>query len=616
MASIQLAAVGSADIFLTGSPQVTHFRSLYKRHVQFAQESIENVFQGPADFGTRSTITLQKAGDLAGATWLQVQLPDLSLYTVFTPQASQTTAATIRQAYHGSKFAANVVVYPPTTGGTWTYATATLANSATVASSSAPTVNSVWASSANTANVSLTAPSSADTANIAHYVAQVVYGSSSGFVAGSSFTGNPSTQNITMGNSNYTLTAGNTYGAQVWGVYGNSALTTKSDTIYWSAAVANTSNSLTNVQLTGLPWGGNTTAWSATAVSSTDTANSSAGTSQIVQNVKWTNNIGTALLSALEFEIGGTRIERHTSPWYDVRQQLTETAEKKVGMDSMLLNYDSSYDIWDFSNSSSAAALLFIPVRFVWNRYPSMSLPLVALQYHDVRINFEFANYLACINSSQSITSLTPTPSLSSIRCFVDYFMLEQSERVRFASNPAEYLVENIQYQGAEQLLGSDSPSGVVLNRKITLNFTQPVKELMWVYQTYANYQQNPYTGNKWFDYDVLGSPDLEPFTAAQLYFNGHARFAARPGQYFRQVVPYQTHTRVPNKKVYVWSAALNPEDALMPSGAFNASRLDNIQLDLTIDPSVLTGQILVWANTLNVLRIASGMGGLVFASG
>ena len=593
---------------------MTHFRSLYKRHVQFAQESIENVFQGPADFGTRSTITLQKAGDLAGATWLQVQLPDLSMFSAFTPQAAQPTAATIRQAYHSDKTAANVVVAPPTTGGLWSYATVMLSNAATVVDPLGPSATSIWASSTTTANIAFAAPTAADLANISSYVAQVVSGTGAGFTPGKSFTGN--VPGITVGNSNINFTAGNTYGAQVWGVYANSTLTHTSDTVYWSTAVSNSSNSLTNVQLSGFPFAGPTTSWLSTGVSSTNAAHSLVGTSQLVQNIKWANNIGTALLGAIEFEIGGTRIERHTSPWYDVRQQLTETSEKKAGMDSMLLNYDSSYDIWDFSNSSAAPALLFIPVRFVWNRYPSMSLPLVALQYHDVRINFEFNPYLACIKSSRAVTSLTPTPSLTSIQCYVDYFMLEQSERVRFASNPAEYLVENIQFQGAEQLLGKDSPSGVVLNRKLTLNFTQPVKELIWVYQTYTNYQQDPFIGNNWFDYDVAGSPNLEPFKAAQLYFNGHARFSARPGQYFRQVVPYQTHTRVPNKKVYVWSAALNPEDALMPSGSFNASRLDNIQLDLTIDPSVLTGQILVWANTLNVLRIASGMGGLVFASG
>lgn len=613
MASIQLAAVGSADIFLTGSPQVTFFRSVYKRHVQFSQESIENVFQGPVNFGTRSTVTVQKAGDLAGAVWLQIQLPDLTACSAFAPQPAQPAAATIAGAYHVSPTAANVSVVAPTTG-TWSWETVTLANAAATANALAPSIAGVWASGGNSVTVTVAAPSTGSA--LSGYTATIVDGA--GLVAnGTSFSaGNAST--FVIGDAvNYPLRAGNTFGLQVAGTYAsNGASTPASPVVYWASATANAASAATTVSLTGLPFWGNSTSWSATAIASTTAANSSAGTSQLVQNVKWTNNLGTALLAAIEFEIGGMRIERHVLPWYDVRQQLYETAEKKAGADAMLLNYDDAYDIWDFSNSSAAPALLFVPVRFVWNRYPSMFLPLVALQFHDVRLNFEFSPYLSCINASQPVAALTPAPSLASVQCFVDYVFLENSERVRYASNPAEYLIEVVMFQGSEQILGADSPAGAVINRKVTLNFTQPVKELVWVYQTYANYQQDALNGNNWFDYDVRGNVALEPFQAAQLFFNGHARFAARPGQYFRQVVPYQVHTRVPTKRVYAWSAALNPEDALMPSGSFNASRLDSVQLDLTLDPSALTGQLLVWASTWNVLRIANGMGGLVFSSG
>jgi hypothetical protein len=613
MASLQLAAQGSADIFLTGSPQVTFFRSTYRRHVDFAIESIENVFQGTADFGTRSTVTLQKAGDLAGATWLQIQLPDLTSYTTFTPQARQTDAAIISSAYHTGQTSIVVVSGLPTSG-TWDYATAMVSNSYATQSTSAPQIASVSAASTGgVAKVVITAASAIS--SVQHYVANIFYGNTSTF-SSAEFTGAANATSVEVGNTTYSVSVGNTWGVKVYGVYSNNGTTAESEPVYFSAAAANSaSNVLTAVALSDLPFGANTS-WIATTTASTSSETyATGGTSQLVSNLKWTNNIGSALLSAVEYEIGGVRIERHTAPWNDIRQQLTETAERKAGIDTMLLNYDDNYDIWNWNYSSNGPEMLFVPLKFAWNRLSAMNLPLVALQYHDVKINFEFASYLSCINSSQSITSLSTTPALTSIQCFVDYVFLDQAERVRFASNPSEYLTEIVQFQGAETLLGYDSPSGVVTNRKVTLNFTQPVKELVWVYQTYANYQSTPYTGNNWFNYYVSGNTSIEPFDAVQLQLNGHNRFAARPGQYFRQVVPYQCHTRVPSKNVYCWSAALNPEDATMPSGSINMSRLDNVQLALTVNSAVPTGRLMIYAVSWNVLRVASGMAGLVFAS-
>lgn len=612
MASIQLAATGSADIFLTGSPQVTFFRSIYKRHVPFATESIENTFQGSADFGTRSTVTLQKSGDLAGALWLQIQLPDLTSYPPFSPQARQASSAVVSSAYHSSQSSAVIVAGLPTSG-TWNYASAMVSNSLATPSSLAPQISRVSASSANSASVFVSPATGIDAVD--HYTANVFFGNASSFQT-KLFAGASGSTTLTVGNSINPVTVGNTWGVKVFGTYANSVNTTESEPVYFSSAPADaTSNVLTAVSVAGLPFGPGTS-WIATvAASSSGGAQSGSGTSQLVSNLKWTNNIGSALLSAVEYEIGGVRIERHTAPWFDMRQQLTESAEKKAGIDAMLLNYDDDYDVWNWDKSSNGPATLFVPLRFAWNRLTSMALPLVALQYHDVKINFEFASFQSCVKSSQSLSSLAASPSLTSIQCFVDYHFLDQAERVRFASNPSEYLVEIVQFQGAETLLGYDSPSGTVTNRKVTLNFTQPVKELVWVYQPYANYQPNPYTGNKWFDYDVTGNKSLEPFSAVQLQLNGHNRFAARPGQYFRQVVPYQFHTRVPSKKVYCWSAALNPEDAVMPSGSINMSRLDNVQLALTVDPNVPTGRVMIYAVSWNVLRVSSGMGGLVFSS-
>lgn len=607
----QLAATGASDVFLTGQASVTHWRAVYHRHVQFSVESIQNVFQGPCDFGTRSSFILSKSGDLAGATWLQVQLPDLTQYSPYVPQEINASSATIRQAYHTSKNSANVVISNPTAGA-WNYATALLSNADSV-SDQAPAVSAAWATGAQGSSAVLAVePVESPEKTVVRYEANVFSGSSS--VPSPGVFANVPGDLTRIAVENAPLA--NTYSANVYAVYDDGTFGSGT-TVYWSASPTSASNAVTVSQVGGLPWAGNATAWKATVVASTASSNSSAGTPQVVSNLKWCQGVGNALLAAVEFEIGGVRIERHTSAWLDCRQQLAETEEKRAGLNSMLGYYDN-YDIWDWDNSSSGPMLLFIPFRFCWNREAVNALPLVALQFQDVRLTCEFQSALGLVKSHRPVQTLAPTPSLVSCQPWVDYVILEQAERVRFASQPLEYLCEIVQFNGAEPILGKDSSSfgGMSVNRKINLSFTQPVKELVWVYQASSNYAVNTQTGNNWFDYDIPGAPRTDPWESAQLYFNGHARFASRPAQYFRQVVPYQCHTRIPAKKVYVWSAALNPEDATQPSGAFNASRLDSIQLALQLSQDIVSGQVLVFAVSWNVLRVSGGLGGLVFASG
>merc|ERR1711990_861905 len=74
---MQLVAYGAQDVYLTGNPQITFFKVTYRRHTNFAMESIEQTFNGQADFGRRVTCTISRNGDLAYRTYLQVTLPQI-----------------------------------------------------------------------------------------------------------------------------------------------------------------------------------------------------------------------------------------------------------------------------------------------------------------------------------------------------------------------------------------------------------------------------------------------------------------------------------------------------------------------------------------------------------
>jgi Major capsid protein N-terminus len=77
-ALLQLVAYGAQDVFLTGTPEITYWKISYRRHTNFAMESIEQTFSGQADFGRRVTCTISRNGDLCYRTYLQVTLPEIN----------------------------------------------------------------------------------------------------------------------------------------------------------------------------------------------------------------------------------------------------------------------------------------------------------------------------------------------------------------------------------------------------------------------------------------------------------------------------------------------------------------------------------------------------------
>jgi hypothetical protein len=340
---MQLVAYGAQDVYLTGNPQITFWKVTYRRHTNFAMESIEQTFNGQADFGRRVQCTISRNGDLAYRTYLQVTLPEI-----------------------GQENCCN---------------------------------------------------------------------------------------------------------------------TTGCDKVY----------------------------------------------------ARWLDYPGEQLISMVEVEIGGQRIDRQYGDWMHIWNQLTLTAEQERGYNKMVgqttqLTYhiDPLYADVDSACASTdvPAAVcaprnalpettLYVPLQFWFCRNPGLALPLIALQYHEVRVNLALRpsdEVLFAVNDlASSITAkqkldhelnpTTPTPtnskdygvpmghsvkdaasyqkSLVAASLYVDYIFLDTDERRRMAQNPHEYLIEQLQFTGDESV-GSSS-------NKIKLNFNHPCKELVWVVQPDSN---------------------------------------------------------------------------------------------------------------------------------
>ena len=516
---MQLVAYGAQDVYLTGNPQITFWKVTYRRYTNFAMESIEQTFNGQADFGRRVTCTISRNGDLAYRTYLQVTLPE------------------INQQMHNSED------------------------------------SSVYA--------------------------------------------------------------------------------------------------------------------------------------------RWLDFPGHQLISQVEVEIGGQRIDRQYGDWTHIWTQLTLSAEQQRGYFKMIgnttsLTYITDPNFADINGPCGGDApvnvcaprnalpetTLYIPLQFWFNTNPGLALPLIALQYHEVKINIDIRPIDECLWAVEDLTGTSGTnmqvtkaynQSLVAASLYVDYVFLDTDERRRMAQNPHEYLIEQLQFTGDESV-GSSS-------NKIKLNFNHPCKELIWVVQPDANVDYcasfnagtllNKVLGAQPFNYTdaidalpnalhafggegaiagsggfissgafedpyagdvaevpapsgtesgvsdagtfVLGETALDmhcwglnPVVVAKLQLNGQDRFSEREGSYFDQVQPFQHHTRAPDSGINLYSFALRPEEH-QPSGSCNFSRIDNATLMLVLSnatvANVNTAKVRVYATNYNVLRIMSGMGGLAYSN-
>jgi hypothetical protein len=319
------------------------------------------------------------------------------------------------------------------------------------------------------------------------------------------------------------------------------------------------------------------------------------------------NSIGHALMRNVEVEIGGQKIDKIPSEYMEIYSQLAMPEEKRQGYGEMVGNFGSNDDgsSNDLLKANNTSKTYYIPLIFWFNRVPGNALPLIALQYHEIKVNIEFRPLNELYNSNVAVT-FNPVPSIVSASLYVDYVYLDTDERRKYASSSHEFLIEQLQFTG------SDTWSGGAGNSKIRMSFNHPVKELIWTVTPSENAVADPVTGNWWFDCGEQGN-GTDLMTTAKILLNGHDRFQERAAPYFRLVQPYQHHTRIPNRFIYVYSFALKPEEH-QPSGTCNFSRIDNAALHLGLN-TTNPAKISVYAVNYNILRILSGMAGLAYSN-
>jgi hypothetical protein len=397
---------------------------------------------------------------------------------------------------------------------------------------------------------------------------------------------------------------------------------------------------------------------------------------------RYVNYVGLRLIDSVTLEIGGQQIDKQYSDWMYIWNELSLPDGKRTGWDEMV---GADSDMTSFGLSSSKKSTLYIPFEFWFCRNVGLALPLIALQYHEVKLNIKFATLAQCTYNGTSYTRNVGTldgavsyqaqqlevlpiygtkanpsdpdgpeiedrdnvinqaqvrdasPERQAVMTpffkaslWVDYVFLDTDERRRFAQMSHEYLIEQVQFTGSEQIPSSTSAE------KLKLNFNHPVKEIIW----YVQEEKEIFDDFQWYNYtksdncnyiesnrSAMGAnPNVfltntvygitpqgtNMVDTAILQLNGNDRFSIRDGDYFSLVQPYQHHTNVPtNAGINMYSFGLKPEEH-QPSGTLNMSRIDTATLAIK---SHKPGKCNVFATNYNVLRILSGMGGLAYSN-
>jgi len=187
----------------------------------------------------------------------------------------------------------------------------------------------------------------------------------------------------------------------------------------------------------------------------------------------WVANVGHALIATYSFEIGGSIIDKQYGRWLDIWHELTKNVGLEAAYNNLIGNTD---DLTSFKNSHKTS-VLWIPLQFYFNTHNGLALPLIALQYHEVKVNVEFSTLPSLINYEYGLdlSTFTSTMSMVSASLYVDYVYLDTDERKRFATSSHEYLIEQLQYTGPESLNSS--------NAKYKINLNHPCKALFFSVQ-------------------------------------------------------------------------------------------------------------------------------------
>ena len=391
---------------------------------------------------------------------------------------------------------------------------------------------------------------------------------------------------------------------------------------------------------------------------------------------QWIHRIGEYIIKEVSLHIGNAVIDTLYGQWLHIWNELTLDEEKKDGYNRMIGNISDLYNPLENNGSSYPASTsilqsiksrkIIVPIPFYFTYNTALSLPLISLQYEEIKINFKLrpfqelytvidsnslriksptgdSNYnlgkFTTHGSSTQITSLNINPPLE-----VNYVYLDTNERNKFGTNEIDYLVQTINLnQNLTISPQTSTDTTKTFDKLFDLQLNNPVSHLIWViqrsdfessnrfynYTNWPNKTDDPIMNPSNYD-DFVAEDTLNPtninclknksiLKKATLKLNGNNRFNEKDFEAFNYINNYQHMKRIPEDGIYCYSFGVDYDiTKVQPNGSCNMSAFESVQLELKTCPSTSTDytyKIYVYAVTYNILRIQSGMGGLQFSN-
>jgi hypothetical protein len=593
---IQISVYGSQDIFLTGTPEITFFKSVYRRHTNFSIEALQQELHGTYDFGYSLFNKFDYVGDLLYRTYIEFDIPEVYLKKNETDYSIDAITAQ-DQFIQSNNLFKKVFNYLQTN---YTY----LSNLNLLLFTNNISMSDIDAIMNSTGMQTLIDERNALIEYLENNLLQIASLAERRIEL--IFTINRIDIKIRYDSIVYridsdypdlTLEERNV-------MKRNGLIKLLHEEIYQE--IQDYYEIFMNDRTTK------------------DTINQKfiSGTYTEAYKFAWVEELGHILLEEMKMKIGGHVVDCQTGEFLIVWNQVTRDTFQRDSYYHLIGNRPI---LTTFDTNRKPGLRIIVPFQFWFCRYNGLALPMISLKNSDVTLQIKLRNLRDCcyFEKSELLDGMDEVQALYDIHLrdiflYADYVYLDTNERRRFAQSSHEYLIEQVQVQTFDETLNSQT--------SINLTFTNPCKFLLWTVQL-NQYLYNPDGTIKTQrnNFAVGDNRTGHTIDNAWIDFYSFPRVRRRDPIYYNYVQPYQHFTHTPNEGVYIYSFSLTPEEH-QPSGAANLGRLPGTYLNLIFSDELLdkmnsnvntdipTGaRISVFTVNYNVLRIFGGMGGVAF---
>lgn len=325
----------------------------------------------------------------------------------------------------------------------------------------------------------------------------------------------------------------------------------------------------------------------------------------------WVKELAHYLVDSVSIEIDGVTIDNHTSELMRSFVLLNNDENKYEKYLEMIGHLEEYYTL---DNNPKKEKLLYLPLKFWFNRHSSASLPLCALQYTNIDIKVKMKDFEEVSISNNY--NFKKKPKLSAY-VLAEYIYIDNDEREKLAKNKLEYLIEKFEIQ--ENDIKDKTDITKILNDYVIeykLNFKYNVKQLLFFMKPLKIRDII-----NWSDYNFYdtNSNIINPIKSIKIKFNGRDRETEKDVTYYANYDSYKSYCSSLDDNMFSYTFAIYPQ-MLQPSGSANFGQLGEASIIFILNPDFVNYlekgnkiKLSCYAFEYNILRVFSGMGGLAF---